>query len=164
MAWLLLNQAGTVAIPFANIIQYDVIDAGEVVNSPIEMGSFAAYNKVESPLTIGLQASISGTDAEIDEILKGVAELKVSTELLSLQTPEAFYKNLNIEKVSYTRSRERGVLILDIGLIEIRQVQTNVTTTNYSRPKTKNKDSTSTEDTGKKNKSILRGGTGVFGL
>lgn len=160
--WLILNKSGTRALPFDSMLSFSIDDASEVVSIPIENGSFAAYNKVDSPLSISVSLARQGSPADIDDFLTSLRDLKNSTELVSLQTPEAFYDDLNIESFSYSRSSETGAFVVDLQLVEIRQVDTQTTTTEYTRPSVKNPESASTEDNGKTgtdrpSRSILKG-------
>lgn len=147
--WMLLNESGTQAVQFTSMLAFSVTDAGDVVSDPIEKGSFTNYNKVDSPLDISVTLAIQGDGSVQDEALSTLRGLKNGTDLVSLQTPEAFYESLNIESLSYARSGETGPLVVEIQLVEIRQVETNVTTTDYTPEKVKNPTSASTTDTGK---------------
>lgn len=137
--YAIITTDGT-ALTFDSLMGIDIADESSVIDEPVELGSFASYNKVASPLQIRVALGFSGSDAEFGERL---------TELVGLVTGAAYYESLSVEALRYSRSAEQGYYLVDLNLKEVRQVETTVTTTEYSRPKVKNASSASTVDTGK---------------
>lgn len=100
-----------------------------VSDFPIERGSFASYNKVETPanpiVTLCLSGGAGDRRAFIDEIDKA----SKSTDLYSVVTPEVTYINYAIERYNYQRRSSRGatLLLIEITLKEIREISTQYT-------------------------------------
>jgi hypothetical protein len=149
MTWTILNEGGSKAIEFTAMFTLDVRDNGLAVSTPIEEGSFANYNKVQSPTEIRVTLGIEGDNYLLDGALETTKELQRGTDLVNLATPSAYYESLTIESHSYRFDRSRGFLTVDLTLVEVRQVQTQVGTTDYAPEKVKNPTSASTQNTGK---------------
>lgn len=133
------------------MLAFSITDESSIASAPIEKGSFANYNKVDTPIEISARLALSGNKYVLDAAIDDLAKLKNSLDLVTFETPEFVRDSLNITAFSYSKSYGIGVIAVDISLIEVRQVETNVTTTVYSRPAVKNPSSTTTSDTGQTN-------------
>lgn len=149
MAWQILDSTGLSILNFTSMIEVDVKDQGSVVTVPIERGSFASYNKTDSPREIRCTLSITGSKLIIDNALNTLRALKQTTDLIALDANNAYYDSLTLESFSYTRSAERGILIVELVLIEVIEVNTLTTTENL------NFTSSSIVDTGNANTNDL---------
>lgn len=127
------------AITFSVFMNMDVTSKKKITQSPTEEGGFVSYNKTSSPAVIGLQVAIQGTHDEIMEALTGLELLAEGTDLITLITPDNVYDGYNVVKFQYSRKVEDGLDIVycDIGLEEVRQVESQYTNTKL--PKTQNK-------------------------
>lgn len=127
------------AITFSVFMNMDVTSEKKITQSPTEEGGFVSYNKTSSPAVIGLQVAIQGTHDEIMEALTGLELLAEGTDLITLITPDNVYDGYNVVKFQYSRKVEDGLDIVycDIGLEEVRQVESQYTNTKL--PKTQNK-------------------------
>ena len=74
----------------------DVKTENKIMQSPVEQGGFVAYNKLQTPIEIGLQVAIKGDNSELEDAIKNLLTLSSSTQLVSLITPEQEYKKLRI--------------------------------------------------------------------
>lgn len=128
--WTLTDEGGATLIAFTSFLSASVKDGGGVVSAPVERGGFAAYNKTENPLEATVSLAVQGDDAALQQVLDGLRELKSSTRLCSLVTPEAEYPSLTLESYNYSRTREAGLglLVVDLQLKEVRQVETRYAT------------------------------------
>lgn len=133
--WTLITADGSVAIPFDVFLSMDFATENGTVSAPIEMGSFATYNKKVSPSRLDLQLAIMGDPAVLQSSLDRLNELAAGTELVNIVSPEMEYKNYNLEKVSFSRSADEGVNIIyvDLSLIEVREVQAQYSSTRLAR-------------------------------
>ena len=138
-------------VEFSSVLQIEVNNENLAVSTPIEEGSFANYNKVGSPLDIGVTLAFQGEEFELQLALETLNSFADGLELVTLVTPTAIYDDLNLEIFSYKRNAEDGILVCECHFIEVRQVETDVTTTNYTVPKCKNPSSVTTQDTGTAN-------------
>ena len=123
--WLLLDEQGQPAVAFTSFLAATMRLEGQTVSAPVEEGSFAAYNKVLSPIGITCSLGIQGDDATLQAALDTLTALQRSTRLISLVTPNAEYPNLNLTSFNYNRRREEGLgaLYVELSLVEIRQVK-----------------------------------------
>jgi hypothetical protein len=147
--WTLLDERGGSAVAFTSFLDIDLKNAGQALSYPIEEGSFANYNKVESPLDMRVSLATQGTDADFEYILTKLDEYKREAVKLSVATPARLYESLTLETYSYKRGREAGagILTVELTLVEVREVETQVTTTVVTKPK--NPTSSGKANTGK---------------
>ncbi len=147
--WGLYRDDGSSLATFNSFLSVDYRNSGQVLNYPVEANSFASYNKVESPLELTLEAGAQGNGYQIDTILKSLDEAQKDAVKLTVATPPVSYLNMTLREYSYSRTVDNGShsLIVRMGLVEVREVETNVTTTVVTKPK--NPTSSTTEKTGK---------------
>jgi hypothetical protein len=147
--WTLLDEDGGTAVTFTSFSDIDLRAEGKALSYPIEEGSFANYNKIESPLDIRVTLATQGTDSDFEYILTKLDEYKRGAIKLSVSTPSKFYESMTLETYSYKRTREAGagLLVVELSLIEVREVETQVSTTVITKPK--NPTSAGKVDTGK---------------
>jgi hypothetical protein len=93
-------------------------------NFPTEEGSFAAYNKVQTPATPVVTLALSGSSSDRTAFLNALEVACISTNLYSVVTPEIQYIGYSLDRFSYKREASKGVtmLVVEIALKEIRQV------------------------------------------
>lgn len=126
MLWTLLNESGLKAVHFTSMLSLKINDQGKAVSTPIERGSFANYNKVQSPTEINVSLGIQGASFVLSLALETLKELQRGTELVSLITPSDYYDSLTLEAHSYEQDNEKGFLTVFLTLREIRQVGAQV--------------------------------------
>lgn len=142
--WTILDESGASAVSFNVFVNMDVKTENKIMQSPVEQGGFVAYNKLQTPIEIGLQVAIKGDNSELEDAIKNLLTLSSSTQLVSLITPEQEYKNLNLTKLAYRRAAEDGVdvIFVDCGLTEVRQVTSEYTNARVATRKSRGKQQT----------------------
>lgn len=110
--------------PTLSTLSFDFTRETRVSDFPIELGSFAAYNKVQNPATPSVVLGLSGSEADRTNFLNAMDAACISTNLYTVVTPEVQYVNYNIERYSVSRRADRGatMLVVEVFLTEIRQV------------------------------------------
>ncbi len=138
---LLTNDSASIAIE-RNVSQWGIYDpdtnepvliADSVVSFgykkeykisdyPIELGTFANYNKVDLPFLATVRMTMGGNQLDRADFLDRLVEIGTSTQLYNVVTPEHVYLNANIIDYDYTRTANSGagLIIADIKLMEIR--------------------------------------------
>ncbi|MFJ7315275.1 phage baseplate protein [Pseudomonas sp. NPDC098747] len=128
---------------------------------PVEKGGFFSANKVVSPWSIPVQVAITGSPERLRNILFVIQRYAAGVELVNVTTPFYTYLDGNIESLNYTLKEGGavGLLELELGLVEIRQIEARYTSISVSpvggssKPisadKAKNKSDASTEEKGK---------------
>ena len=118
------SETSLSAFDFDSLIQFEVRAEGMVVSSPIEQGSFASYNKVDSPNYIEVQLAKQGTDDVLQAALKTLDDLQTTASKVNFVTPVAEYQGYTLESYDFSmNSRDGlGVLYLTLRLVEIREV------------------------------------------
>lgn len=174
--WTLQNEGGGTAVDFDVFLGIDFSGDNQVAHEPIEQGGFASYNKQNTPKEISVELACTKMYFSQQPVLENIDKLASGTQKLSLVTPSSEYKNLNLESYSYRRTEDAGagMLVVELKLIEIREVETKKKTTASESPKSEGKEGKpiekakepshdSTKKTGRTQtkeprRSILRGG------
>lgn len=148
--WIFLGEGDAEVLSFNSFLELEIESGGSVPAQPLEQGSFAAYNKLQEPLKIAANIAIEGTLAELQDALGQLNVLKEETTIFSVITPEFEYVNMTLESFSYARKREegRGVLYVQMNLVEVREVETATTSVKLPKKKVKKKDCTSQKNNG----------------
>lgn len=135
--WTLLDEAGFTALTFTSFIDIDCRNTGQALAYPTELGGFANYNKVESPLEIKVTLALQGTNSDFEYALSKLGEYKRKAVTLAVSTPACLYGSMTLESYSYTRSRDNnaGMLTVELGLKEVRNVKTQVAARGITSPK-----------------------------
>lgn len=123
-----------------------------VSDFPLERGSFAAYNKVETPAEPQVVLCLTGSEKNRRTFLEAIDNACKSTDLYSVVTPEVTYINYTVERYNYARHNSKGatLLIVEITLKEIRQVSALYTASNKGQvDKPKEAGATHQADNGK---------------
>lgn len=125
-----LDAAGLGVTLSTNAVDYS--KETRVSDFPIERGSFANYNKVESPAAPVVTFCLGGSENDRRTFLDAIDKATKSTALYSLTTPEVTYVDYAVERYSYGRRSSKGaaMLTVEITLKEIRQVSSQYTQTN----------------------------------
>lgn len=99
-------------------------------NFPLEEGSFASYNKVQTPASPTVTLALSGSSDDRTAFLNALEVACISTNLYSVITPEIQYIGYSLDRFTYKRSAGKGATLLtvEIALEEIRQVSAAYTT------------------------------------
>lgn len=157
--WTIVNEGGGTAVSFTSFIDIDVRNEGVALSYPVEEGGFMNYNKVQSPLDIRVVLSKQGTDADFEAMLDKLDEYQKGAIKLFVSTPSAYYGPVTLEAYSNKRTRESGAgqLTVELNFVEVREVQTRVSTTVVTRPRNATSaDRTNTGRTqGENNTSVL---------
>ena len=119
--------ATSVGVATSNISVFSVEYTKEtsVMDTPIEEGSFATYNKAEMPATSNVTLNVAGSENDRRYVLESIDKAVKSTDLFSVVTPEKTYIDYAIDRYSYSRKAASGInnLQIEIALKEVRQVK-----------------------------------------
>jgi hypothetical protein len=149
--WAIYDENGNEALPFSSLLSFDIKDDGKVVSDPVEQGSFASYNKTSSPHEINIEIATEGTSEDAEKTLTALTKLREEPIKITLATPSESFPGLTLESFSYSKQASAGynLLVVKLKLVEVREVDTNITTTVVPPPAAKNPDSASKTNTGK---------------
>lgn len=142
--WAVVARNKGLSVQFDGIMDIDVKNESKVLTSPIEKSSFAAYNKVETPLDVVITGASQQDGATQSAILDTLNKLVSGAELVDIVTPTAVYLKMTLESYSYKRTATDGasLLVVELHAIEVREVETTRVT------KTKRASSAKTQKTG----------------
>lgn len=129
--WALLTEDGADVLAFDAMLSVDISAENQVAYEPVENGSFASYNKAASPTQLRVTLARSGTSYDQQAMLDTLERLCGGTDLVTLVTPAQEYAGYNLESYTYSRKSDNGaqLLVVELSLVEIRQVETQATTT-----------------------------------
>lgn len=127
--WAILNASDRPVCDYVGIVACSLAEAARVLTEPLEGGNLAAYNKVQAPDAVSLSLALDGDPATQTQALNALRSLKqaIGTDsLCKLVTPYFVVENLALETISQSRSvtQNASSLILELGFITIRAVQT----------------------------------------
>lgn len=114
-SWQIINSdTGESEIMFSCFVSGSISDGSTVLSQATEKGSFASYNKVDSPLDINIVLGIEGTEDELHRAIDKLNDLKASVRKFSLVTPYYEWQSLTLETVDYTFNVENGIGLLNV--------------------------------------------------
>lgn len=99
-----------------------------IADYPIEKGGFASYDKVALPFVNRVTMAKGGTLSERQAFLRTLEAIKGRLELYNVITPEAIYRNVNIERVTLERTATNGATMLTVE-VQLREVRQSATVT-----------------------------------
>lgn len=139
--WTLQDEGGETAVEFDVFLDMDFAGQNAVAHEPIEQGGFASYNKQDSPKEIAVTLACTKMYMSQQPVLENLDKLASGIQKLSLVTPSSEYKNLNLEGYTYRRTEDAGagMLVVELKLVEIREVETKKKTTASEKPKSEGK-------------------------
>lgn len=123
--WGIFNEYGIPILLADNVTSVEYNNSSDVVNAPLEKGTFATYNKVQNPYTATVQMTKGGGNATMRGLFIGQLEtLAKSTLLFNVLTPEYVHRNAAIVGFSYKRLPSEGnrIIVATIELKEVREV------------------------------------------
>ena len=140
--WTLQNEGGGTAVDFDVFLGIDFSGDNQVAHEPIEQGGFVSYNKQNTPKEITVELACTKMYFSQQPVLENIDKLASGVQKLSLVTPSSEYKDLNLESYSYRRTDDAGagMLVVELKLVEIREVEVKKKTTASESPKSSGKE------------------------
>lgn len=122
--WRIISEQGGDAVNFSSMLEFSVNAGGSALTTPIEEGSFATYNKIQSPLDISLQLAVDGDAYAQQAAVDRLEEMRNGLEKVALSTPYEYYDSLTIDSFSHRRAQglANHALVADLHLVEVREV------------------------------------------
>ena len=147
----LFAEIGGDSLSFDSVIQMSHSNTGKALSNPIEEGSFASYNKVQDPTKTQVTLAVQGLPSTQDAILQKLDEWQSEAIKITFTTPAASYDSRTLEGYDYSRTVTNGanMLIIQLRLVEVREVSTQVSTNVITPQQAKNPTSASKQDVGK---------------
>lgn len=124
--WTLLDEGGGAAINFSSFLSISVNSDGQVASYPLEKGSFANYNKVQSPRDVRVSIAVQGSESDYEYVLNRLDTYKEQAIKVSVSTPSRLYDNLTLQSYGTERAANNGasMLVVMLNLVEVREVET----------------------------------------
>ena len=133
--WTLLDYSGEKAFEFNAFMSASVKSESKVTQYPVEYGSFAAYNLVQSPLEINCVLAKQGFPEDLSKYVDALLTYVESTDLLSIVTPDLEYPRMKLIKVNFDRTAENGtdIIFAECNFTEIRQIRPEYTSARVAK-------------------------------
>lgn len=137
--WTVYDAETGDAVEFTAFLGAEVSNESKVITSPVEQGSFVAYNKVHSPAELTVTGAVKGNPADLSDAMDMLDEMSLGTRLYNIVTPDRVYRNYNLYKLSYKRGVDDGVdlVVFDASFMEIRQISSLYSTSALASPSSK---------------------------
>lgn len=123
--WGVYDDQGNQTLKPDSILNLDNRNEWKLSDYPVQVGSFASYNKVIVPFEVSLRFSKGGDLGSRAAFLKSIDDIAGDTNLYSIVTPERTYLNVNITRYEVTRRGAEGAYFLcevDVFFRQILQV------------------------------------------
>ena len=152
--WTIAGEDGSPIISFKSLLKAEYKSAGNVVYEPIEMNSFAAYNKTTEPREYYFELALQLPNNNFASAISKLEELKKGTELFYFITPHLNFYNLILEGYSTVFETTTSMMIVGLQCKEILQVEQGYTkvevndATPITQGNASNSDNASTSATG----------------
>lgn len=126
---LLSQLTGTVPTTLT-VEEFGYMREGRISDFPIELGSFASYNKVQMPANPVVSLILQGSANDRTTLLDALESAAASTDLYNVVTPEYVYTNYSVERFTYRRTASQGatLLVVEVSLKEIRPITASFST------------------------------------
>ena len=131
------GEDGTPIIDFKTLLKAEYKSSGSVVSEPIEMNSFAAYNKTTEPREYSFSVALQAPNNDFSSAVSKLEELKKGTELFSFVTPYLVFNSLTLEGYSTAFETYTSMMVIDLEckeIIEVEQGYTNVDVQSEATP------------------------------
>ena len=121
------GEDGTPIIDFKTLLKAEYKSSGSVVSEPIELNSFAAYNKTTEPREYSFSVALQAPNNDFSSAVSKLEELKKGTELFSFVTPYLVFNSLTLEGYSTAFETYTSMMVVDLECKEILQVEQGYT-------------------------------------
>lgn len=128
-----------------SVVELD-FDADSNINShPVELGGFAAYNRVQESISIRLLLACQGKNMPRSTFLSTLKSLREGTQIVTIATPDASYANMTLKRYGYKKRAENGAVTIWADTQWVEERSTNVV---VSAPPTSQPQGTAVADLG----------------
>ena len=126
------GEDGTPIIGFKTLLKAEYKSSGSVVSAPIELNSFASYNKTTEPREYSFTVALQAPNNDFSSAVSKLEELKKGTELFSFVTPYLVFNSLTLEGYSTAFETYTSMMVVDLECKEILQVEQGYTNVNVA--------------------------------
>lgn len=115
----------TPAVDVSSVVALGLRKSSNVSDYKIETGSFVSYNKVETPRIVQIRITREGSELERAVLLNWLETQVKAPTLFDIVMPELRYANMTLIDfaVDRTATASLGMLVVDCGFQEIRQLE-----------------------------------------
>ncbi len=121
--WGVFDDAGVKVLTPETFIGLEFRQESNVLEHPIEEGSFSTYNKVDSSFDASIVMATGGTNSDRAALLQQVEILIASLALYTIVTPEVTYESVTLCGYGFSRQQSNGShqIVVSLRFKEIRE-------------------------------------------
>lgn len=122
--WGIFDKSGNEVLFPDSFLGIEYKNGSRVSDYPVEKGSFASYNKVDTPWDIRIRMAVGSSVEARSAFLSTIDSRMLHTvELFDIVTPEFVYISGTLDNVDYRRDSKNGVSLLTVELMftEVRE-------------------------------------------
>ena len=86
----------------------------EASDYPVQAGGFGSYNKVMKPTQLRVVMACANEQMSRSDFLAQLEQMKQSTNLYDISTPDALYEDMTMTHYDYKRSATQGASLLKV--------------------------------------------------
>ncbi|HWE98819.1 MAG TPA: hypothetical protein VG248_03395 [Caulobacteraceae bacterium] len=114
--WAITDSGGAVAIKPDNFLRIEHATDVNIPDYPVEEGGFQSYNRVVRPVDVRLTVTKGGSVDDRTAFLAAIQKYLLSTDLLTVTTPEESYADMSLAHRDMRRDKDNGVTLLTVEL------------------------------------------------
>jgi len=149
--WGVYDLSGNLVFDVDSVLSLKQSAKAKASTFPVELGSFAGFNKVLEPFQNKVRLAVNGL-ARVATFQAALDTELASTNLYNVVTPTKVYLNVTLESYGHDQTADNGGvsgLVVDLALLQIREVTPAYATAALPAAKCKNPTSASKQTGGK---------------
>jgi hypothetical protein len=131
------GTAGALVFDVDSVLDLKQTGKSKVSTFPVEEGAFASYNKVQEPDATKVRIAVGGPD-RVAALQAALDTEKAACNLYNVVTPTKTYLNVTLENYDHEQTSSNGGvsgLVVDLSLVQVREVTPAHTTVAIKKPK-----------------------------
>lgn len=160
-----IYQDGTPVIVADTVLDLSYMKSYAVSDYPVEGGSFASYNKVETPFEGRIRFTSGGSPDVRAALIASVEGVVADLNLYDIVTPDQVYINANVVREEYRRTNTDGgasLLTIDVSVQEIRILSGDTTGASTADPASADQQNGGTVQGGVGSDAVAGGTAGAY--
>lgn len=131
--WGIFDSSGAAVAVYDSIMSTGYRNDSRVSDYPVELGGFAAYNKVDSPFDVVVIINCAGSEDKRAAFQVAMEAARRSLQVYAVFTPTATYNNCNVTGLDIRHEAANGAN-MTIATVTIREIR-QTTSVAYADPK-----------------------------
>ncbi len=130
--WQIFDEDSNEILEDCSFHSYTFSSKSRLAEVPLEEGSFAEYNKINSASILSLVLLFSGSDSQSVQLLATLDNQKQSVSKLQIISPEKIFNNFTLQEFSYKKEANSGIMQIELEFVEIKEIALSYTSSSLS--------------------------------